>query len=335
MWRAYLFLVYILIFWYYLKNKKTMYIYFFLIPMFLSLAFQVGVGTDYELYLGWVKSPETFSIKKGILFKKLLEILYLIRKDQILFIIISGIQVSLLYLVLKKLLKLNIIGNIYSYFIILVIATPIYYQMFNTLRSSVASLLFGLAFINLKKRFKIFYLVLAYLIHPSVIILTPVVLIKQKLNFYINKIILVIYLVFCFIFMKTKTIYKISNFIYNLDIDFKYKNYLISTHMFRYKETLGIAISIQFLLFLFFVFFIYKNQKNIVMINLGIITFGMSLLLYYTPVLNRMLEYFNIFLGLVIYQLIQKTLKKKYCYLGIIIFIFYILCFLRQSTLML
>lgn len=335
MWITYLFLIYILILFYFLKNKNEKYILFYLIPMFLTLAFQVGIGTDYELYIRWLNYPETFSIKKGVLFKRLLEVLNYFNNDRILFIVIAFFQIILLNLILKRLLKLKVIENIYSYFIILIIGTPIYYQMFNTLRSSIASLLLILVFLYLKKIRRMIYFLLAFLIHPSVLVFFSFLLIQKKINVYISKIIWVVYLTFCFIFMKTKIIYILSKFLYNLNINFKYKNYLISEHMFKYKETLGLAIFIQFLLFLFFIIFIYKKQKNIFMVNLGILTFGLSLLFYHTPVLNRLLEYMNIFLGIVIYQLITRTLDKKYCYLGIIFFMFYILCYLRQSTLML
>lgn len=335
MWIVYLFLIYILALFYSLKNKNEKYILIYLIPMFFTLAFQVGIGTDYELYVAWLNYPETFSIKKGALFKSLLEVLNYFNNDRILFIVVAFFQIILLNLILKRLLKMKIIENIYSYFVILIIGTPIYYQMFNSLRSSISSLLFVLAVLNYKKIKILILCIIGFFVHSSMLIITPVLILKKYLNIYISKIIWGFYLVGCFIFMRTQSIYLVSNFIYNLNIDFKYKGYLVSEHMFRYKESLGIATLVQFFLCLFFIIFIYKKQKYIVLINLGIITFGLRMIFYYTPVLNRMLEYMNIFQGLVIYQLIIRTFNKKYFYLGGVLFIFYILCYIRQSSLML
>lgn len=335
MWIVYLFLIYMLLLLYYLKNKNKKYILIYLVPMFLTLAFQDGIGTDYELYSSWLKFPTAFSSKKGWLFKKMLELLNNFGNDRILFITVAMIQVVLLYLILKQLLKLNIINNIYIYFVILLISTPVYYQMFNTLRSSIASLLFTLAIFNNRKIRIIIYFIIGFLIHPTIVILLPIIYLKNFLNRYISKGIWICYLMGSFVFMKTKIIYILANFIYNINIDFKYKNYLVSNHMYQYIEGFGIAIFIKFLLSLFFIIYIYKREKYGYIINLGLLTMGFTMIFYYTPVLNRMLEYMNIFLGIVNYKLILKTSKKRYCYLGVVVFVFYILCYIRQSFFML
>lgn len=335
MYVVYIFVTYILLLSLFLKKDK--YIWFYLFPMFLTLATQVGVGTDYELYIGWLKNPNTFSATKGIVFKYLLEVLNRFNNERILFIVVSLIQIILLYLILKKLKKNRIIKNISIFFIILIISTPIYYQMFNTLRSSIASLIFILSFFMQSKIKGIIGNLFSFTIHPTSILMIPVIILRDKLKKNIGKIYLILYLLLCFISMKIKLIYILSDFIYNLEFNFKYKNYLKSYHMFRYVEGFGIGIIIQFLTVLFFIMFFYqkyKNKRSLYCINIGIFISGLKMFFYYTPVLNRMLEYFNIFFAIVIYRLIIDSSNKRYFYSGVFIFIFYLLSFIRSSYFM-
>lgn len=335
MYIVYIFITYILLLSLFLKKDK--YIWFYLFPMFLTLATQVGVGTDYELYIEWLKNPNTFNAKKGIAFKYLLEILNNFNNERILFVVVSLIQIILLFLILKKLKIDKIIKNIPIFFVMLIISTPIYYQLFNSLRSSITSLIFILAFFTQNKLKSLLWIGFAFTIHPTSVLMTPIIILRDKIKKYIRKGYLIIYLLVCFIFMKIKFIYILSDFIYNLDFNFKYKGYLKSYHMFRYIEGFGIAIIIQVFIMLFFVVFLYqkyKYKKDLYCINIGILVAGLRMLFYHTPVLNRILEYFNIFLAIVIYRLIVDSFKKEYFYLGAFIFIFYVLCFIRSSFFM-
>lgn len=332
---TYIFLFYILIVYFFLKRKKINYIILYLFPMFITLGTQVGIGTDYESYIFLLKFPEKFKNSKGIGFRYLLEFLNKFNNERIFFLVIAFFQMFFLFLILRKIYELKIIKNVYLYFIILIISTPIYFQMFNSLRTSITSLIFILAILKKKKINYIIILILGNLIHPSILLYLPLIFLKNKLDKMIKKQVLILYLVSCFIGARIKVIYIIVNYIYNLNFDFKYKSYLVSSHMYPYTKKYGLGMTIQLCFFLFFIIYFYKKREDIYLINLGIISFGLKILFSQTPILARILEYFNVLLALVVYELIVNTTNKRHFFLGSFIIIFYIMSFFRGSMFML
>lgn len=322
-------LLFLIIFFSKLKNKKIL-IFLIVIPMFFSLATQVNIGTDYYTYIEIFKYGSTRIEKGYLLFNELLK--YFSKEERALFVGVSLLQMVLFYIVLLKYRQMEQINNIILYVLIFCIATSGYTAMFNMLRSSNASLLFNISLIfYLEKKYilAIILVILGGSFHTSIYLTVGIIfLISKLLRKKYNGIIISISIIICFLINKLELIRKVSEFVYNLNLEIPYQEYLISRHMFSYTEGFGIATIINFLFYLFAgVLYkeIIKNKKNIFLYNLGFFSICLKLLFTGIPILNRILEYFNITQALVIYSMVILTLKKKYLYIGLIILLFYLL----------
>lgn len=322
-------LVFVIIFFQKISNKKIL-ILFIIIPMFFSLATQVNIGTDYYTYIKIFKYGSTRIEKGYLLFSEFLK--YLSKDERILFVGISLLQMILFYILLLKYQKIEKLKKIPFYVLVLCTSTNSYMMMFNGLRSSIAALFFNLSLIfYLEKKYilTIILIILGGNFHTSIYFAVGIIFLLSKLlkKEYCGIVILTS-LILCFLINKLELIKKGSEIIYNLNLDFYYKNYLVSKHMFNYVEGLGIGTIINFL-FCLLAGALYKkiieNKKNIFLYNLGFLGIGLKFLFAGIPILSRMLEYFNIAQALVIYSFLNLTLKKKYFYIGIIILLFYLL----------
>lgn len=326
-----IYLVFIILFFKDVKNKKLL-ILAVLIPMFLSLATQVNIGTDYKNYItifNNLDSPEYSRIEIGYLtFNKFLR--YFSSNERILFIGVSFLQMILFYEILVEHQKIELYKNIPLYVLIFCISATGYILMFNALRSSISALFFNLFILFLMKKeyFKgTFIAIVGGTFHKSIYLaIFMIALLKKVLEKCYEKKFLISFFILCFVANKMDLIRKVCFFVYNLDLNIPYKEYLISKHMFPYGKSWGIGLIGDFLICLFSVEF-YKNynKKNIFFYNLGILAMGLELFFYGIPIFCRILEFFYICKGLVIYEVIKNSLSKKYYYVGWGILLFYFL----------
>lgn len=255
------------------KNRK--YIFIVLMTLFILLAFQKGVGTDYYSYIDIYNGKKEFFYHRGIGVMIIIQTLrYLKFSYQSFFIIISLIQILLLYTVIKRLKK--IVGiefreKIFLFF--LITTTNFYLSMFNTLRQSVANMFCILAiiyfFYNRKGR-GLILIFLGMLFHPIVLIYSILLGLIKKLKVSRYKTI-ISGIVIGMIVQETNLIIKFAHFIYLSKLEFYYKFYLVSEHMRPYIRTFGIGKIINLLIILLSLK-IYRNEKNykqIFLLNLG------------------------------------------------------------------
>lgn len=312
-----------------------------LIPLFLILCFQIAIGTDYYSYIRIFHHEVIFKYSRGPMFKILIDFLKsTTNNERTMFLMTSSIQILLFYKIIKKLQEEKIIEKTMLFILVMIISTSFYLQCFNILRNSIASLFVELAILYLleKRRKKSFFLILlGTTFHPSVVIWGIILLMKKFL--LKKREILSIFLLFItlFILNKIKFIPNLAQYIYDSGLNIPYRHYLISKHMFPYSKHYGIGTIINIILYTFSLKFYKKetNKNKIFMYNLGYIFYMFSLLFANIPIFTRMLGPKGIFIGYLNYILLKNTLSKRYCYLGIFILIYYILCYLRSVQLIL
>lgn len=299
-------------------------------PMFLSLATQVEIGTDYRAYKRIFEENDYYSrLEPGfIIFVKFLK--QISNNSRILFVTVSFIQSVFLYLNLKLLKKLRYINNIPIYILILFTSTNIYSMMFNGLRSSIASLMFTyfyLLFFCNKRISSFLFLIVGGSFHSSIYYCTFFCVIlkkifKRKYSIYI----IYSYLTICFLIYKFNINEQIIDLIYNSKIEFHYSFYLNSKYMKSTIQGFGLAAIVNFFIHLIGIKYYKKVPQNMIMIhNLGIFSTGLRFVFYGMPILNRALECFNMFEALVIYYICKSLRGSKKFYIGEIIVFYYIL----------
>lgn len=329
-------LYFCIMFFFNYKNKIK---FFYMFPFFISLAFQNAIGTDYYNYIRIFHNDIIFKYSRGPLFKVLVNILNKITtNERILFIFVAIIQTFLLYKIILKLYRLKVIKNTFLFILVLIIGSNIYLQMFNILRNSIASLLINLAIIKIlekKTKGSFILILLGSSIHPSVILWNFIYFFEKYLFIKFRRAIIITFILSCYILNKVQFIPYIAKYIYNLNINFTYKFYLISSHMLAYNKTYGIATIISMLYFIFSLRFYYKekHEKKIYFYNLGYFFFGLRLFFINIPIFNRLLGPTELFQAYIIYTIVVKTLNKKYYYLGGLIIIYYIIYYIRNSLL--
>ncbi len=321
-----------------ISNKKVV-LLLEILPIFLILAFQEAIGTDYYSYIRIFNGEKIFNYSKGPIFKMLVTYLKnIFNNERIMFIAVAGIQMILYYKIVNLLYKKKMIKNIPLFIYLSITVTTFYFMLFNGLRSSIASLFVVLSILillenRIKKSF--FLILLGSGFHPSIIIWNVIFIIKKflykKIRFK-----LIIFILICFLLNRLNFIPNVARIIYETGINVPYRRYLISKHMFPYIKSFGIGVMINMIIFIFSLEFIYKKEKNknkIFVYNLGYLFFGLQLLFANIPIFSRLLEPSNLFRSYIIYNLIEKLLDKKYLYSGIIFIIYYVLFFIRGSFL--
>lgn len=334
------YLVFIYPFFKKIKNKKIL-IILAIIPIFLSLAFQIGIGTDYYNYVKIFYNKMFFSYSRGPIFKII--VIYLrnmFNSERVMFLFIAFIQAFLYYKIILKFYKTKLINNIIIFIIITMLSNGMYVQMFNILRNSIASLFVNLAVFyllnnNVKKNFLL--IILGSGFHPSVFIWNILFFIKNYFYKKQKSIRIIVFIIGCFILNKLNFIRNIARLIYFSEIPFPYRHFLLSAHMFPYQKTYGTtAIVLIIFCILALRFYLKEENRNIIFIyNLGYFSFGLKFLFEGIPIFNRLLGPFLLFQSYILYKLTEKTLNKRYFYFGLIVILFSLLFFIRASLLML
>lgn len=323
-----------------IQNKK-MVIFLELFPMFLVLAFQQAIGTDYYAYIRIFNQEIIFNYSRGPLFKILVLFLKnIFNNERSLFITVAIIQMILFYKIINILYEKKFIKDIPLFIFLAITTSNFYLMMFNGLRSSIASLFIALSILILleNKFLKSFLLImLGCSFHPSVFIWNGIFCIKNILYKKSKIKNWIIFILLCFILNKLNFIRNLAGIIYESGLEIPYRHYLISYHMFPYVKTFGIATIINMVIFIYSLYIVYKNEtdkEKIFIYNIGYFFFGLLLLFAGIPVFSRILEPSNLFRNYIIYNLIERLLEKR-IFWGVILFvIYYILVFIRSSFLL-
>ncbi|ATV57515.1 EpsG family protein [Fusobacterium pseudoperiodonticum] len=328
---AYIFLTWLVIcnlFLVKLKNKKLL-LLCVIVPMFLSLATQVNIGTDYFAYVHSFLYPDINEYEIGYYLLNVI-LRRLTSNPRILFIVVSLIQTVLLYKIIKILYIKKIIENI-PLFIFCICTNTLYVLMFNGIRSSIAVLFFTYALLlyyllNSKKK-AILMIIIGALFHKSIIVaIIIIIFLKKILNRTYKKIVLVLFAIIATILNAMGLIPKLALFLFNnLPENFPYKYYLISEHMQSYNRGFGIATYIFIIIYIFSIYFYKKSKDTIFLYNIGILCIILTLFFNDIPIFKRFIDYFCIMESLLRYRLLKGTLKKSYMYISVFLFILYLL----------
>lgn len=321
-----------------ISNKKIV-IFLEVFPIFCVLAFQNAVGTDYYSYIRIFNGEKSFAYSKGPIFKLIVMYLKIIfSNERAMFITVAAIQMILFFKIIKFFYEKNFIKNISLFIFLSLSTTTFYFEMFNILRNSIASLFIVLSvlFFLEKKKLKSFILILfGASFHPSVIIYS-VIFTTKKILYKKSTLRLLFFISSCFLLNRIDFIPKAATFIYETNFDFPYKFYLKSNHMFPYTKTFGAGSIINLIIFLFSLNLVYRKEKDrnkIFIYNIGYIFFALQCLFINIPILTRLIGGGCLFENYIIYNLIEILLKKKNYILGIILVLYYLLFFVRRSLL--
>lgn len=323
-----------------IQNKK-MVIFLELFPIFLILAFQQAIGTDYYNYIRIFNQEVIFSYSRGPLFKVLVLFLKnIFNNERSLFITIAAIQMILFYKIIDILYEKKFIKDISLFVFLSISVTGFYFRLFNTLRSSIACLFIVISLLyllenNLKKSFLL--MILGSGFHPSVFIWNIIFLMKNMLykKLKINRI--MTFILICFLLNKLNFIPNLAKIIYESEINIPYRSYLISKHMFPYIKSYGVGTIINIIIFIYSLYIVYKNEINkekIFLYNIGYLFFSLGILFSNIPIFSRLLEGGNLFISYIIYNLIEKLLEKRISWGVILFIIYYVLVFIRSSFLL-
>ena len=323
-----------------IQNKK-MVIFLELFPMFLILAFQQAIGTDYYNYIRIFNQEVIFSYSRGPLFKILVLFLKnIFNNERSLFITIAAIQMILFYKIIDILYEKKFIKDISLFVFLSISVTGFYFRLFNTLRSSIACLFIVISLLyllenNLKKSFLL--MILGSGFHPSVFIWNIIFLMKNMLykKLKINRI--MTFILISFSLNKLNFIPNLAKIVYESEINIPYRSYLISKHMFPYIKSYGVGTIINIIIFIYSLYIVYKNEINkekIFLYNIGYLFFSLGILFSNIPIFSRLLEGGNLFISYIIYNLIEKLLEKRISWGVILFIIYYVLVFIRSSFLL-
>lgn len=311
-----------------LKNKKLL-LLCIIVPMFISLATQVNIGTDYYAYVHSFLYPNINEYEIGYYLLNV-TLRRLTSNPRILFIVVSLIQTVLLYKIIKILYIKKIIENI-PLFIFCICTNTLYVLMFNGIRSSIAVLFFTYALLlyyllNSKKKATLM-IIIGTLFHKSIIVaIIIIIILKKLLNRTYKKIVLVLLAIIAAILNAMGLIPKLALFLFNnLPESTPYKHYLVSEYIQSYNRGFGIATYIFIVIYIFSIYFYKKSKDTIFLYNIGILWIIMILFFHNIPIFERLVDYFCIMESLLRYRLLKGTLKKSYMYISILLFTFYLL----------
>lgn len=332
----YIYLIYPVLFNRGLNKNNILSVLFFTLPIFITTATQVNIGTDYPSYIGLYTGYYDFSITNGVLFYYLFDVLNLITPNpRLLFVVVSIFQFFLLWGVISSFMKKFGRGDFTLAFLIVYFSFT-YLSGFNLLRAYLASLVLIYAFLNcfIERRwfYYVFLVLVAFLFHPTAIIFILLPFIYLLLNRNIPFVVLCLISVAFFISGQVGLVAHISQWLYDiLPVNTPYRFYLVSKHMSPYIHSFGIGMFVNLFFCISSSYFISKekDQRIIGFCNLGVVAYLLGMLFYFIPIFNRMLYYFIFFQSFLLSYMFVKMSKSKFLFFGFIpvvymVFYFYI-----------
>ncbi|MCG8183411.1 EpsG family protein [Tenacibaculum piscium] len=285
------------------------------IPLYL----QEDIGTDYHTYYNYFFNDDyLLYFRKGeLIFYYIVLLTRYLGHPQILFVIIGTIQLLLFFYTLHLLKKRGY--KSWLLFFLFVVVTTIYNNQMNGLRQFVVvngMLLFAI-FLSERRFFKSFILsVLGLLFHKTSFIATGFIFILKKYLPYSGRKIFFIFIISSFLFSV--------NYLDSIEALFSnsywssYLHYLNSESESVFK--LDIASIIGKLYFvpilLYFYFVVFKSKKklsNFEILSSKVVacTYFLFLQAGYFHIFLRLWQYFNIFMIIPIYLVINWAIQKK------------------------
>lgn len=311
----------------FLHNRFVLFVFFFLFSFLLGL--QYCVGTDYLTYVKLFSEngPSLLYFrKKEYLFYYLCQILITNGiHPQIGFLLISIIQFSCIC-IFVNFLKLK--SNILFFFLFFTVST-FFFNQTNVIRQYTAATIL-LLFVKYayEKRYirMIISLICASMFHSSAVLFLPVLLIVKFLKKNLHSFIWIVYLLVSVMMIKVNFISLIISLIPFLS---RYSHYLDSVWGTNQISIINILTKIIYVPFYLFSLKSLKkldNKKDIMLFQLGFLSYGIKLICLSSPILNRFVAYFEIFTIFPIYYLFydmySKTIKIKY-FNQLFVFVFY------------
>ena len=319
--------------------KKILLIILFILWVFI-LGFQDNVGTDYQSYTNiyWnrFETDYTYLFKKEYLFLFLIKGLRDFKQPQILFLIISIIQVTLIFNIIKKVN--DKIAIKYAPFIFLYLtSTGLFFSQMNTLRSTTSGLILVnaiLLFIDKKYKKSILLWIIALYFHKASLYIYILLMIFYILSKIFNKWFLLFPLIGSYLYL-----YKFNNVNFLFEILKKipqYSRYLGNEYFTKIIELgSGLAVIVVICINIYSVY-IFKDEKENkfkkAILYIGILSYSLILVSFKIVVLNRITDYFLFFTIFPIY-LILVCERKESMVAKIMIYIFYITIFVKNVIL--
>lgn len=292
-------------------------LYFYGIPLWL----QRNIGTDYYTYYNYFYNSdyEIYSYKGEFAFYYIVEFVRYLGEPQFLFIILGTIQMSLFFYTLY-LLK-NRGYKTWLIFFLFIVVTTIYNNQMNGLRQFVVvnSMLLFVILITEKQFIKYIVLsILALLFHKTSIIVISLIFILKKYFPYSRGRVAFIFIASAFLYSINYMDY-MQSFVTNYIIFLSHYLHYLNTkseliNVFDIQSILGKVYFVPILLVFYFT--VFKNKKELstfeVMCSIIVaITYFLFLQANYFGLFLRLWQYFNIFMIVPIYLVINWTIEKK------------------------
>ncbi|WP_038876857.1 EpsG family protein [Vibrio jasicida] len=324
---VYVLFIYPIIYSKILNKNKILSLAFLLIPLFITTATQVNIGTDYPSYIGLYKGEFPFDASKGVIFNFLFDNLNLISNDpRLLFVTVSALQVLFQFLIYKKVIELY--GKTTFLIFLIVYFCLTFTSSFNILRSSLASLVLAYSFLSHLPYGKIkkytFSTLLAALFHPTAILFVFIPIFLPIIKRNIPTIILISIAVIGFILGQIKFVAVLADWLYHsLPPSTPYRFYLVSEHMNSYIGGLGLGMFVNLIFCLVGAYLVRHERRDdmILFYNLSIITYSLGMVFYYNPIFNRVLYYLVFFQAMFLSSLIVKLSRDRYLYSGFLVLV--------------
>lgn len=312
-----------------LKNNKIIYFIFFIITI-LFVGLRENVGIDYKVDLIIFNS---LTKVKGYFIYILSFILKKYHFNFPMFTFVFGVLNTFLVQCITKSNFKRKKSRIESWYIY--ILDYGYISSFNVMRQGIANLIFLIAIKKNSYIKFVFFLIIGYGFHKSILLLIPIFfIIRKKFNIKIIKI-LCISIIFLSLFFDFQ-----SYFIKNI---FPYLGYYSEiyarkelVHFVVEEMSFGLGRMVRVVLCLSLIFFYddlaKKGNSNYIYLNLSILWGILTLLTYKIFIISRVLEYFYLS-TIITYPLMLDELKKRKLgkYLIITFWIILILFYLKAT----
>ncbi|MFA0476468.1 EpsG family protein, partial [Vibrio breoganii] len=303
-----------------LYKNKFVSLTFLLVPIFITTATQVNIGTDYPSYIALYRGEFPFDASKGVIFNFLFDNLSLISDNpRSLFVMVSFLQCFFLFFIYKKIIT-TYGTEIFIFFLITYFCLT-FTSSFNIFRSSLACMVLTYSFISYlpkKKHWKYCSSVLlATLFHPTAILFVFLPLFVNIFNKRISTVVLISIIVVGFWLGQARFISILAEWLYNvLPPGTPYRFYLISKHMNSYIVGMGLGMIINVMFCCVGVYFVRYEKRNdlVFFYNISIVVYSLGMVFYFNPIFNRVLYYFVFFQAFYLAILMSNLSRGRYLY---------------------
>lgn len=284
----------------------------------IPLYFQKNIGTDYHTYYNYFfNNNYLLYVSKGeYIFYYIVLLTRYLDHPQILFVIIGTIQFLLFFYTLYLLKKRGY--KSWLLFFLFIVVTTIYNNQMNGLRQFIVvnAMLLFVILLSERRFFKSFLLsVLGLLFHKTSFIATGLIFVLKKYLPYSSKKILFIFIISAFLFSINYLDY-IQILISNPYLR-SYLHYLSRSENIFKLDMASVMGKLYFVpILLYFYFIVFKSKKKlsgfeILSSKIVATTYFLFIQAGYFDMFLRLWQYFNVFMIVPIYLVINWAIQKK------------------------